>query len=212
MALKLWGGDQDKAGGNPPEAAGQPKEAAGQPKEAGQGITDADLATLSKQLHAIAENAVMEHNRWSQGFLEWQGNMLQNMQQIPPEAHMDFANRLKWVTDFVRKFSEPAAILSKAGHKEFAAALSGWIGNYERLAGTFNSTANAMQAGDAATATAIGNINGQMMRDNAAAAAQRQQIQQGASKFVQDSNDKIMKDRQTTSDRHHDQMSQILKS
>ena len=179
----------------------------------GEGAVESEAHTrLASALKVIVEDAAAEHMRWCEGFMQWRGNMIASMQQVPIQAEIDYSERLKGIITFLEKFVVPASILAEAGELAFKATLDNMLKGYRSLAGTFDSTNAQMQADNAAAAIAINNIGTQMIKTNQNAFTERVATQNNAAEFSQNLQEKIRKDQEQTSDRHHAQIAQILKS
>lgn len=145
-----------------------------------------DDAEIGRHLTGIVKKMVHEHMNWVAGWNNWANQMLMNMQPIPPQAHADFANRQRWLDDFIAQFEPVAAILKSNGHGDFAAALAEYQDGFDRLSTTRRETSAAMMAEDAATQRELINIQNKIAADDLRAAGTRHKLQKETAAYVQE--------------------------
>lgn len=145
-----------------------------------------DGAEIGRHLTGIVKKMVHEHMNWVAGFNNWANQMLMNMQPIPPQAHADFANRQRWMDDFLAQFDPIADILKSNGHGGFAAALAEYQEGFGRLSTTRREMSTGMMAEDAATQRELINLQNKIAADDLKAAATRHKLQKETAAYVQE--------------------------
>jgi hypothetical protein len=158
-------------------------------------------AEIAGHLGGIVRKMVAEHMNWVQGFQQWVNQMLMNMQQIPPEAHFDFARRQRWISEFLAQFEPVAAILKRQGHDELATLLADYTDGFDRLSATQQETSMAMMKDDAETQRKLMGIQNDIAAENAKAAADRHRLNLQTAAYTQGQAAKGIADMQESFDK-----------
>jgi hypothetical protein len=162
----------------------------------GPAAADGGGEEIAGHLSGIVRKMVAEHMNWVQGFQQWVNQMLMNMQQIPPEAHFDFARRQRWISEFLAQFEPVAAILKRQGHDGLAALLADYTDGFDRLSATQQETSMAMMKDDAETQRKLMGIQNEIAADNAKAAADRHRLNVQTAAYTQSETAKGIADMQ----------------